>query len=122
MRAIHLLALVSQVQASKLWQRAAAAEERHVELPFAAPYEGLEAPADVPMTVEGVVDLAFREPDGWVIADYKTDRGDDPEFERRTRAYRRQVDIYADCWAALTGDPVRERVLFFTALGRAESW
>ncbi len=117
-----LLDLVSQVQASELWQRAAAAEERHVELPFAAPYEGHEAPADVPMTVEGVVDLAFREPDGWVIADYKTDRGDDPEFERRTRAYRRQVDIYADCWAALTGDPVRERVLFFTALGRAESW
>jgi ATP-dependent helicase/nuclease subunit A len=117
-----LLDLVSQVQASELWQRAAAAEERHVELPFAAPYGGHEAPADVPVTVEGVVDLAFRELDGWVIADYKTDRGDDPEFERRTRAYRRQVDIYADCWAALTGDPVRERILFFTALGRAESW
>ena len=118
----ELLDLVGQVQASELWQRAAAAEERYVELPFAAPYEGREAPADVPVTVEGVVDLAFREPDGWVIADYKTDRGDDPDFERRTRAYRRQVDIYADCWAALTGDPVRERILLFTALGRAESW
>jgi len=118
----ELLDLVGQVQASELWQRAAAAEERYVELPFAAPYEGREAPADVPVTVEGVVDLAFREPDGWVIADYKTDRGDDPDFERRTGAYRRQVNIYADCWAALTGDPVRERILLFTALGRAESW
>ena len=117
-----LLDLVNQVQASELWRRAASAVERHVELPFAAPYGGHDAPSDVPMTVEGVVDLAFRESDGWVIADYKTDRGDDPEFEQRTRAYRRQVEIYADCWAALTGEPVRERILFFTALGRTESW
>ncbi len=117
-----LLELVSQVQASELWQRATAAEERHVELPFAAPYAGHEARTGVPVTVEGVVDLAFREPDGWVIADYKTDRGDDPEFEPRKRAYRRQVEIYADCWTALTGDPVSERILLFTALDRAESW
>ena len=117
-----LLELVRQVQASGLWRRAAVADERHVELPFAAPWEGREAREDVPMTVEGVIDLAFREADGWVIADYKTDRGDDPDFERRALAYRRQVDIYADCWADLTGDPVTERILFFTALGREESW
>ena len=117
-----LLELVRQVQASELWRRAESAEERHVEVPFAAPYDGNEAPPDVSTTVEGVIDLAFREPDGWVIADYKTDRGDDPEFERRSRAYRRQVDIYARCWAQLTGDPVAERILFFTALGSVENW
>ena len=93
-----------------------------MEVPFAAPYTGLEAPADLPLTVEGVIDLAFREPDGWVIADYKTDRGDDPEFEQRAISYKRQVEIYARCWAELTGDPVAERSLFFTALGRVESW
>ena len=117
-----LLELVRQVEASGLWRRAAVADERHVELPFAASWEGREAREGGPMTVEGVIDLAFREPDGWVIADYKTDRGDDPDFERRALAYRRQVDIYADCWADLTGDTVTERILFFTALGREESW
>jgi ATP-dependent helicase/nuclease subunit A len=72
--------------------------------------------------LEGVIDLAFREKGGWVIADYKTDVGTDPDFGSRLEAYRRQVDLYADAWTRLTGDPVKERVLFFTAQGRVESW
>ena len=72
--------------------------------------------------LEGVVDLAFREPDGWVIADYKTDVGTDPEFAARVEAYRRQVELYAAAWTRLTGEPVKERVLLFTAQGRAEAW
>jgi ATP-dependent exoDNAse (exonuclease V) beta subunit len=57
-----------------------------------------------------------------VIADYKTDLGTDPEFGMRLDAYRRQVDLYAEAWTRLTGAPVKERVLFFTAQGRIESW
>ena len=72
--------------------------------------------------IEGVVDLAFREDGGWVIADYKTDLGTDPNFSSRLKAYRQQVDLYADAWARLTGDPVKERILFFTAQDRVESW
>ena len=72
--------------------------------------------------IEGVVDLAFREDGGWVIADYKTDLGTDPDFSSRLKAYRQQVDLYADAWTRLTGDPVKERILFFTAQDRVESW
>jgi ATP-dependent helicase/nuclease subunit A len=72
--------------------------------------------------LEGVIDLVFREDGGWVIADYKTDLGTDPDFVNRVTAYRRQVDLYADAWAQLTGEPVKERVLFFTAQGRIEAW
>jgi ATP-dependent helicase/nuclease subunit A len=72
--------------------------------------------------LEGVIDLAFREPDGWVIADYKTDVGSDPDFARRQRAYRRQVELYAEAWTRLTGEPVKERILFYTTQGRIESW
>ena len=119
-RHLHdLLELVRKVQGSELWRRALAADERHVEVPFASPYRG---PSDVPTTVEGVIDLAFREPDGWVIADYKTDRGDDPDFERRKISYRRQVDIYSECWGELTQEPVKERILLFTASGESDSW
>ena len=83
--------------------------------------EDEQAPA-VPSVLEGVVDLAFREKGGWVIADYKTDVGADPDFPSRLEAYRRQVDLYAEAWTRLTGEPVKERVLFFTAQGRVESW
>ena len=76
-------------------------------------------PKDV---LEGVVDLAFLEDGGWVIVDYKTDVGTDPDFPVRVEAYRRQVDLYAKAWSHLTGDPVRERVLFFTSQSRVESW
>jgi ATP-dependent helicase/nuclease subunit A len=72
--------------------------------------------------LEGVIDLAFLEQDGWVIADYKTDVGTDPDFARRRIEYRRQVDLYAEAWARLTGSPVKERVLFFTSQGREERW
>jgi ATP-dependent helicase/nuclease subunit A len=72
--------------------------------------------------LEGVIDLVFEEPDGWVVVDYKTDVGTDPRFEERVAGYRRQVDLYADAWGSLTGDPVKERVLFFTTQGRVERW
>ena len=72
--------------------------------------------------LEGVIDLAFQEDDGWVIADYKTDVGTDPEFPARVVAYRRQVELYACAWTHVTGEPVKERVLFFTAQDRLESW
>ena len=78
--------------------------------------------AEPPVVLEGVIDLVFRESDGWVVADYKTDVGTDPEFAGREPAYRRQVDLYAEAWSKLTGEPVKERVLFFTAQGRAERW
>lgn len=81
-----------------------------------------EEPSGVHQVLEGVIDLAFLEADGWVIADYKTDLGTDPDFVTRLQTYRRQVDLYAEAWSRLTGDPVKERVLFFTAQGRVESW
>ena len=120
----ELMSLVERVRGSALWRRAERAETRHPEVPFVA-----ERPASRnggarggPRFVEGVIDLAFREPDGWVIVDYKTDVGDDPDFPRRRRAYRRQVELYAECWEAVTGEPVKERVLLFTTMREEERW
>lgn len=89
------------------------ADERAAPTPLALPEETV---------LEGVVDLAFRETGGWVIADYKTDLGTDPDFPARRERYRRQVDLYADAWRELTGERVKERILFYTAQGRMESW
>jgi ATP-dependent helicase/nuclease subunit A len=79
--------------------------------------------SDAPQLVEGVIDLAFEEADGWVIADYKTDVfSDETVRQERTNVYQRQVDVYASCRERLTGSPVMERVLVFTADGDTYSW
>jgi ATP-dependent helicase/nuclease subunit A len=72
--------------------------------------------------VEGVIDLAFREAEGWTIADYKTDVGTDPDFADRKKAYRRQVDMYATCWSRLTNEPVKERIIFYTTQQLQDVW
>jgi len=62
--------------------------------------------------VSGTIDLAFREPDGWVLADYKTDRVDD-NVQALVDYYRPQVDTYRTLWQDMSGEPVKEAGLFF---------
>ena len=49
--------------------------------------------------IEGVIDLAFEEPSGWVVVDYKTDEGAD---ELR---YHAQLRAYVDAVARSSGRP-----------------
>jgi ATP-dependent exoDNAse (exonuclease V) beta subunit len=53
--------------------------------------------------IEGVVDLAFDEPDGYTVVDFKTDR----ELEGSLDRYRLQVQVYAAAIAAATGRRAR---------------
>ena len=59
--------------------------------------------ADDGTLVEGVVDLAFRDGDGWMVVDFKTDQ----ELAGRADVYRRQVALYARAIALATGQPAR---------------
>ncbi|MDE2794018.1 MAG: UvrD-helicase domain-containing protein [Gemmatimonadota bacterium] len=111
-----LVALVDAVRGSAVWRRAMESDERYTEVPFAVNFGGERE------VLEGVIDLVFRENGHWVVADYKTDSGEDPEFEERVGRYRAQVDLYGECWERLTGEVVGERVLVFTAQGRVEGW
>ncbi len=114
-----LLALVDAVRASSVWRRAMESDERYAEVPFAV---NMGPEGGEPDVLEGVIDLVFRENGHWVVADFKTDSGEDPEFEERAGRYRAQVDLYGQCWEKVTGEVVGERVLVFTAQGRAEGW
>ena len=77
-------------------RRAAAAGECRREAP-------VTMRSDDGVVVEGVVDLAFRDGDAWVVVDFKTDQ----ELEARLAVYRRQVQISADMVARATGGPAR---------------
>ncbi len=77
-------------------RRAAAAGECRREAP-------VTMRSDDGVVVEGVVDLAFRDGDAWVVVDFKTDQ----ELAAGLDVYRRQVQIYADMVARATGGPAR---------------
>jgi ATP-dependent helicase/nuclease subunit A len=125
----ELLSLVAAVHASDVWARAAAADLRLVEVPFAlhlTPAEARElgvAPGggegdDCNLLVEGVIDLAFRESGTWTIVDYKTGAGDGTASDGAlTEQYQRQVDLYGACWGRITGDAGTPTVIMLS--GRA---
>lgn len=112
-----LVTTAERVTTSELWRRALSAKHRLAEVPFALARAG----SDPPTYLEGVIDLAFAEEDGWVVVDYKTDRGDDPDFPERRSAYRAQLRLYGSAWEDITGERVKERLLWFVRSGVIES-
>jgi ATP-dependent helicase/nuclease subunit A len=112
-----LVEAVERVRSHELWGRAMRSGRFLTEVPFAFERSG----GATPVYLEGVIDLAFREADGWVVVDYKTDRGDDPGFAARVPAYREQLRIYSRAWERLVGEPVKERQLWFVRTGVVES-
>jgi ATP-dependent helicase/nuclease subunit A len=122
----ELVAIVEAVRESEVWLRARSAGQTLVEVPFAVRFTaeeyarafstdvGRSAACEV---VDGRIDLIFREADGWVLVDYKSDSAGEripPDLMRR---YRGQLALYASAWQQITGEPVKERTLFFTATG-----
>lgn len=65
--------------------------------------------------LEGFVDLVYRDDDGLVIADYKTDAVPAAALGRRVTYYRPQLAAYAAALQAATGEPVTGCVLIFLA-------
>jgi hypothetical protein len=51
------------------------------------------------LLIEGVIDLAFEQAEGWTVVDFKTDE----EFRGNEPAYRRQVAMYASAIRAANG-------------------
>lgn len=98
---IRLTKLVDEVMKSALWQRQLKAEEKYFEIPFSILKDNT--------IYSGIIDLIFRETDGWVIVDYKTD-----DFEKdpqRKSAYENQLATYSKLWQEISGDRVKEQTL-----------
>lgn len=115
----ELVVLVETVLSQPTWQRARNAARCLVEVPFSVSSAGPEGPSDseVVQVVDGVIDLVFHEPDGWVIVDYKSDVIEDPEeLDARLLDYREQVELYSMCWQGLTGERVKERRILWLGM------
>ena len=70
------------------------------------------------LLVQGVIDCAFREGDGWILVDYKTDRVEDTDAF--VALYRPQLKWYAEALRELSGLPVKEAWLY--SLFRSEAF
>ncbi len=108
-----LLESVTRAIGSVIWRRAQESSECLVEVPFSY----LTSQDQLDTVVRGVIDLAFREEDGWVLVDYKSDRvGKDPDKAEETlRArYAAQLAAYAQAWEQVTGEKVIEQGLLLT--------
>ncbi|HZI64294.1 MAG TPA: PD-(D/E)XK nuclease family protein, partial [Thermoanaerobaculia bacterium] len=100
---------------SELARRARAAPEILIEEPLTLPFSDGRL-------LDGVLDLAFLEPGGWVLVDYKSDRVAAAELPARAARYRLQLALYAHAIARLTGRPVAEAHLFFLDTGTSQRY
>jgi ATP-dependent helicase/nuclease subunit A len=109
---------VRSVQQSALWLRAQACRRRMAEIPLQILMPAAESTNVLPTIRRGVIDLAFLEPEGWVIVDYKTDDVAEHELAQLVDHYRPQVRSYAEAWQKLAQQPVNEVGLLFTRTNR----
>ncbi len=102
---------VARFFASEIGQRMLASPEVHREWEFNLCIRERE------MIVQGMIDCAFRENDGWVLLDYKTDHiENEGDF---VEEYRPQLEWYAVALRELTGLPVRESWLYALSVDKA---
>jgi ATP-dependent helicase/nuclease subunit A len=99
----------------ELYRRMSRAARLERELPFSYPADaqalyGVEA--DERVLLQGVVDACFLEDGGWTIVDYKTDRVRPGESAlQAAKRHETQMRLYALAVEAITGQPVRERLV-----------
>ena len=98
------LDVIERFFASRIGQRMLASPEVHREWDFNL------CVRERGMIIQGMIDCAFREGDGWILLDYKTDRITDEEAF--TEEYRPQLEWYALALRELTGLPVLEKWLY----------
>ncbi len=88
------------------------------EFPFSllTPMRNLFADINSSDTVllQGVIDLLFWEPDGWVVLDFKTNHVGRRQPQKVAAEYTVQLNTYADAVRRMTAQPVKSKLIYFT--------
>jgi ATP-dependent helicase/nuclease subunit A len=124
----EVLKVVEEFKLSDLWGRLSRSEVRLTEVPFSIKmekgdplYDELGMEGNIQFLLTGVIDLVFKDRDGWVVVDYKTNRCDsEQDFEHLTELYRGQLNTYCQVWELLTKEPVFSGELYFISLRKAK--
>ena len=117
----ELAGIVQKFKESDLYQRLKKAELKYSEVPFtiniglAHPlYTELAGQDSRPVILSGTIDLVFKEADGWVVIDYKTDRPkNEKDYPELVEVYQKQIDIYSQVWQEITGEQVKQSSIYF---------
>jgi len=120
-RKVELEELVQKFKKSDLYQRLKKAELKYSEVPFtiniepAHPlYAELDRQDSRPIILSGTIDLVFKEADGWVVIDYKTDRPkNEKDYPKLVEVYQKQIAIYSQVWQEITGEQVKQSSIYF---------
>lgn len=103
---------------SALRVRMEEAERLYQEKPFVLVLSAQEDGEPEDTLVQGIIDVLFWEQEGYVLVDYKTDyikAGIEQEVRRR---YSRQLELYAKAVTRLTGQPVKEKIIYLLRSGQ----
>jgi ATP-dependent helicase/nuclease subunit A len=116
----RVLQEVGRVLDSPLWKRAMDSGQHYSEVPF---YTGIkiDKPEDKAedTVISGTIDLVFKEGDGWVIVDFKTDTvSGEQQLASLVGYYAPQLELYRKAWESVVGEPVYEVGLYFTSINK----
>jgi ATP-dependent helicase/nuclease subunit A len=116
----RVLQEVGRVLASPLWKRAMDSSQHYSEVPFYTDTKITEPEGTNKDTVvSGTIDLVFKEGDGWVIVDFKTDAvSGDRQLEELISHYALQLELYRKSWESVVGEPVDEVGLYLTSINK----
>jgi ATP-dependent helicase/nuclease subunit A len=116
----RVLQEVGRVLDSPLWKRAINSSQHYSEAPFYTDIK-IAKPEDTDedTVISGTIDLVFKEGDGWVIVDFKTDTvSGEPQLASLVDYYAPQLELYRKAWESVVGEPVYEVGLYFTSISK----
>ncbi len=125
----EVLDQIKRFKSTGLWKRIARSQTKLTEVPFSLKiekgnrlYNFVTEGEDVPVIISGTIDLAFKEADGWVIVDYKSDRVEDEKgIHVLLDVYLNQVKLYALVWEEITGEKVISAEIYFVHLNESRT-
>ena len=100
--------MVRKALGSSLLQSVIKSGDYQKEVPFTYKNNGT--------VFEGVMDVVFREGDGLVILDFKTDLVTKDDLNSKVEHYRPQAQVYSDAIKTIFGHPPKEVVFVFLHL------
>lgn len=109
---------------SALGKRLIAADPntRYRELPFMVELDSHLIDATLPqgeksILVQGIIDCLWKEKDGWVLVDYKSDHIKPHQTHLIYERYRAQIQLYRYAVEQILKEPVKEAYFYLTSSG-----